>query len=219
MGNLSAEQEAALMAEVADKAAMATATPSSPNSRMREESMLAGLGVIAPEEIGLKRIQCGPAAHQCERVYHIGECMPSLTLTCLAGRSAPPRDAGLLAQLKSRTESERLVRETPSPSSEGNLFLAKLRSMSSSDDARNGSAALSNGSLHRLLSHRWTPCQCCRLEHSSPFPRPQSVAVALQGRVPAEPVAASSGLGSGNERAGWKARTCRGESRQQAQLW
>lgn len=43
------------MAQLADKAV--DDTPPSPNSRMREESMLAGLGVIAPEEIGIRRVK------------------------------------------------------------------------------------------------------------------------------------------------------------------
>lgn len=55
MGNLSAGQEAQLMADIAGKAA--SEQPTSPEDRVREESILAGLGVIAPEEIGLRRIK------------------------------------------------------------------------------------------------------------------------------------------------------------------
>ena len=55
-GQVPLEQEAELMVDMAADKALRD-TPASPNSRMREESILAGLGVIAPEEIGIRRIK------------------------------------------------------------------------------------------------------------------------------------------------------------------
>ena len=55
IGNLSEQQEAGLLAQLTERAV--ANPPSSPNSKMREESILAGLGVIAPEEIGTGRFK------------------------------------------------------------------------------------------------------------------------------------------------------------------
>lgn len=155
MGNLSAEQEQGLLAGMAEK--VEVDAPSSPNATMREESILAGLGVIAPEEIGLRRNKCAPDPFTSP--IELGENFRHDSSVRPLRRSMPARGSGggLLAQLRQRRDSDGLWRETPARSGEGSGLLAQLRAVSSSEEAgtRNGSAAPSHAStIQRQLSAR-----------------------------------------------------------------